>query len=262
MSVELGAVYTITAPASVDGLGEVAVLNDTASANFVGYVTEISGLDSPEVRESADDIPEGDGGIHGSFFYGRRPFTFEIIFAPDPSASLNTRIDKFFRATNAMRADGTVVWTETGSVARRLLFRRQQPLRVSDRRPKRCLFAAVSANPRIESNTQNQASPGSITNAGNVSAPPTFVLTSPTNTITLTNSTYSETLTLTGLSGAGTVTVDFGARTVTATSGASNRYSAVSFPSSVWWELRPGAQTVAVSGATATSGVRWRDAWL
>jgi hypothetical protein len=262
MSILLASSVAITAPASSDGLGEVATLNDSASGTFVGYLWKISGFGGPGVRTSTDDIPEGHGSVFGSFFHSHRPFTLEVSLARSTSyANSDARYNKLCRAWNAMAGDGSIVWTDTDSIAKRILFRREQAPSDADEQG-HVLLSGMAANPRIESNTQNQASPGSVTNAGNVSAPPTFVLTSPTNTITLTNSTYSETLTLTGLSGAGTVTVDFGARTVTATSGASNRYSAVSFPSSVWWELRPGAQTVAVSGATATSGVRWRDSWL
>jgi len=36
----------------------------------------------------------------------------------------------------------------------------------------------------------------------------------------------------------------------------------VNFPSSIWWELLPGVNVVSVAGATATSGLKWRDAWL
>lgn len=269
MSILLASSVTITAPAASDGFGEVAVLNDTTSANYVGNLQKISGFGGAAVRTSMDDIPEGHGAVFGDFFHGHRPFTLEVLLrgsggtTPATTYALkDARYNKLCRAWNAMADDGAITWTDTDSIAKRILFRREQAPSDPDEQGN-VLLGAVAASHRIESNTSgtyNSASPGTIANAGNVGAPPTFVLTSPTNTITLTNSTTSEVLTLTGLSGAGTVTVDFGARTVTATSGTANRYSAVSFPSSVWWELRPGNNTVAVSGATAT--VRWRDAWL
>lgn len=263
MSVDLNAIYTITAPSATDGFGEVAVLNDSTSGNFVGYLFDSSGFESPDVRESFDDIVEGDGGVHGSFYHGRRPFTLDVWLAiAATEAATHARLDKFLRATNAMRADGTIAWTETGGAAKLLNFRRQQPVR-GPSQERRCLFAGVSADPRIYASTATTGGAGTCANAGTVGTSPTFTLTSPTNTITLTNSTTSQTLTLLGLSGAGTVTVNFLTKTVTATIGTANRYSAVSFPSSVWWELQPGNNTVAVSGATVSgSGISWRSAWL
>lgn len=266
MSILTASEITITAPAGVDGRSETAVLNNPGdTTNFVGYLLKTSGLSGANVRTSMDDIPEGHGAVFGSFYHGHRPFTFEVILAKASTWALSdARHRKLCRAWNAMAADGAITWTDTDGIAKRILFRREQSPSDPDDNGQ-ILLGAVASSPRIESNTSgtyNQASPGTIANAGNIGAPPTFVLTSPTNTITLTNSTTSEVLTLTGLSGAGTVTVDFSAKTVTATSGDSNRYSAVSFPSSVWWELIPGNNTVAVSGATATNGVRWRSAWL
>src|SRR5687767_13381883 len=70
LSAPTNAKYTLTGPQAV-----VAVLNDSADGNWVGDTTEVTGLDSPDVRESADDIVEGDGGVHGNFYYGRRPIT-------------------------------------------------------------------------------------------------------------------------------------------------------------------------------------------
>lgn len=54
---EFSTVYTLTSPSGV-----VAVLNDSASANYAGVIKEITGLDSAEVRESASDLVEADGG--------------------------------------------------------------------------------------------------------------------------------------------------------------------------------------------------------
>lgn len=255
MSVELSAVYTITGPDAT-----AAVFNDSTSGNFVGYLTDISGLDSPEVRESADNIVEGDGGVHGAFYYGRRPVTFEGMIAPDPSTTLNARIDQLFRATNAMRADATVTWTETGGVGRRLLVRRQQPLRITERRPKKFLIALVSADPRITSQTLytlTAATSLSMPNGGNVGSLPAFTIASPSATVNLTNTSTGQTLTFTGLNGGGTVTIDFNTKTIT--QGGVSKYSAITFPSSVWWELRPGSNTVTCTNAAAPS---WRDAWV
>lgn len=262
ISVDLRCKYTLTAPASVDGRGEVATLNDpTDTTNFVGYLVDSSGFESPEIRESFESVVGGDGGVHGSFFYGRRPFTMEIEVARAATeAASHARLDKLLRATNAMRADGTITWTETGSALQKLLrFRRQQPVR-GPSVERRCLFGGVAADPRIvspptETDTTLNAT---VTNLGNAGYFPRFTLAATIANPVLTNTTTGAVFSLT-LSGGGTVAIDFANHTVT--QGGVNRYSTVNFSTSTWWELAPGANVITVTGA-GTSHIFWRSAWL
>lgn len=105
-AVTFGDRYEILSP---DGVR--AVFNDTEDPNYVGMLTEVTGLDSADVRESAQDIVEGDGGVHGNFYFGRRPITMTArIFGHDSVAERTRRIDLARRATLAMRGDALLSW--------------------------------------------------------------------------------------------------------------------------------------------------------
>lgn len=91
--------------------GTRAIFNDPTDPSYVGMLTEVTGLDSPEVRESAQDIVEGDGGVHGSFYFSRRPITMTTrVFGHASLAERAARIDLARRATIAMRADASLEW--------------------------------------------------------------------------------------------------------------------------------------------------------
>lgn len=137
--------YTLTGPD-----GTVATFNDSTDANFIGYLTETTGLDSPEVRENAENIAGADGGIHGSFYYGRRPITLAgSIINVTSSISRNAKITKLQQASNAMRADAVLSWTPEGGEEQFVKVRRSQPLRVTGGWNKDFQLLLVSADPRI-----------------------------------------------------------------------------------------------------------------
>ena len=110
---EIGAVYTLT---SADGLS-VAVFNDPTSPNYVGALTEVTGLDSAEIRESASELVEADGGAHGAFYLGRRPIVLNgKVFGHASIAERNARLDRARRASLALRGDSNLVWTPTNAL--------------------------------------------------------------------------------------------------------------------------------------------------
>lgn len=105
-AVETGAIYKLTNPN-----GAVAVFNDSLDASYVGMLTEVTGLDSPEVRESADELIEADGGTHGNFYFGRRPVVMNgRVFGHASVLERSTRLDRARRATMALRNDTTLSW--------------------------------------------------------------------------------------------------------------------------------------------------------
>jgi hypothetical protein len=149
--VEFNVKYTLIGPD-----GTTAVFNDPSDPNYVGVLSEITGLDSPDVRESADDLVEMDGGIHGDFFYGRRPIVLNgVILNPSSASARNARMDLLSRASDAMRGDAVLTWQPSGSVPQYVRVRRQQPLRVTGGWQKQFQLPLVAADPRIYSLSLN-----------------------------------------------------------------------------------------------------------
>ena len=103
---EFGARYSLVAPD-----GATAVFNDPFDTNYVGVLTDVTGLDSADVRESATDLTESDGGAHGSFFLGRRPIVLSGIVINHTSVAERTlRLDRARRASLALRGNSTLSW--------------------------------------------------------------------------------------------------------------------------------------------------------
>lgn len=85
--------------------------NDVSDPDYVGMVTEITGLDSPDVREAFTDLIGADGGSHGDFFFGRRPIALTGSTVSHSSQAIrDLRLSKLRRATNALRSDATLTW--------------------------------------------------------------------------------------------------------------------------------------------------------
>lgn len=289
---QFGVPYVITGPD-----GERAVFNDPTDADYIGMLSDITGFDSPEVRESADNLVQADGGIHGDFFYGRRPITMSGII-PNVTSPIdrNTKMTKLERATNAMRADATIVWTPDGGETQFLNVRRQQPLRISGGWVKTFQIAMVAADPRIYSYQLYNASVvasgaivpagrsypktysysygawssailGSlaVTNSGNTASPPLLTITGPGSNPSVTNATTGETLSFFITMGAtDTLQVDMLNHTVYFNG--YSLYSAVDFNNSDWWYVQPGSNTINLGWSDFSDGasltVEWRNAWL
>jgi hypothetical protein len=106
------AIYTLTSPSGVK-----AVFNDPFDADYVGMIQEISGLDSADIRESAEDLVEADGGVHGRFYHGRRPITINgKVFGHATQRERDIRLDKIRRASAALREDALLSWVPADAV--------------------------------------------------------------------------------------------------------------------------------------------------
>jgi hypothetical protein len=130
----------------------VAVFNDDSHAHFVGILSpESSGLDSPDIREDAADVIEGDGGIHGDFYAGRRPVVLQGTIIANSAEQRNERVEKLRRASRALRGNGTLEWEPQGGPSGGVLItvRRQQPLRITKGYVKDFSLPLVAADPRI-----------------------------------------------------------------------------------------------------------------
>jgi hypothetical protein len=197
-SVERGAIYTLYNPAN----GATAVFNDPTSGNYVGMLSDITGLDSPEIRESAEDLAQADGGTHGWFWAGRRPITITVsIFGHSTIRDREIRMDRAKRASMALRGDSTLSWipSPTAQVGNPsyipmfTLVRRQGPVRESGGWIKEMQIPLVSEFAPIYSVTQNTqtvaaAVGNTVENKGSWPAYPVFRIVGPTS---VTNPTQS-----------------------------------------------------------------------
>lgn len=164
---QFGVPFTLIGPS-----GARAVFNDDTDPDYVGLLSNVSGLDSAEVRENFSDRVEGDGAEHGNFWYGRRPVILEGMIRHTSAADRNAKEQKLLVASDAMRGDAVLAWTpdETTPIARRVVLRRQQPVRVTGAWNKSFQVPMISANSLIES---NQARAHALVSAGvtNINAP-------------------------------------------------------------------------------------------
>ena len=146
---EYSTIYTINAPAPSTGR---AVLNDPTDPDFVGWLDgdeAITGIDSPDIRDSYADYADRDGGMAGSSFYTRRAIVLNGKVIPTSVSDRNTKIGKLMAATDARFADGFINWVPAGGERVYLAFRRQLPLRVKGGFNKDFQIGLVCAEPRI-----------------------------------------------------------------------------------------------------------------
>lgn len=279
-STELNITYTLTGPT-----GARAVFNDQNDPDFVGMLTEVTGLDSPDVRESAEDMVQQDGGIHGNFYYGRRPITLTgIILNPASAAARNVRLDKLAQASDAMRSDALLTWTPTGGVPMQASVRRQQPLRVSGAWQKSFQLGLVAADARLYSQALHSTTLltptsgpaagvtlGSFTNLGNTTTDLIFDVTGPGGGPYMSLSATVDQIFLPALTVPAGQVLTINTKERTAKLNGVSVYQYVSFPASYvnWVLLPPGTRSIGVSytiASTTTSAskfvVSWRDAWI
>lgn len=157
--IETGIPYTFTA---ADGTR--AVINDPTDPDHVGYVdgdNPVTGLEGVEIKENADDLTEADGGVHGAFYRGRRPVTFQGVILPieDPD-DRNQKGQRLLRAfggnlrqmypNDRSNGNGTLVWQPTGAPeAMYIKARTQVPPRTPGQWVKQFFVGIVAADPRI-----------------------------------------------------------------------------------------------------------------
>ena len=295
---EVSISYTFVGP---DGSRAVVGNNDAAQADpdFVGFLDAENGitglLDGADVRESASDLVEADGGSHGPFFEGRRSGTVQGIFFPvEDMAVVNAKREKLLRATRALRGDTVMRWTPSGSsLERELRVRRQQRPGFGGRRPKTFQIALVSADPHVVSASEasliitpgaaagelgvqdpvtdpvtselNVAGQQFVVNQGTVATWPRFRIDGPITNPELLNETTGQRVRLVYDLPAGSfldVIPKFGQVLL---GGTADRYGSVDFAATDWWRLEPSSNDVRLLAAAYSTGaqvtVTWRHAW-
>lgn len=266
IATEVGAVYTLTGPD-----GSVAVFNDPASGNYVGMLTEVTGLDSAEVRESAQELVEADGGSHGAFWFGRRPIVMTCrVFGHATAAARKLRIDRARRAAIAMRTDAVLTWKPSDFATEGIeLFtsvRRQQPFRESGAWVKELQIALVSEFAFIYNTTLKSVATGVATeNRGNTPAYPIVEFTGASTNPTMSDGTRVFRTTGLNLAGGEKVEFDMSNHTGRFTAGARNGQAAnryIDFTTTKWAYVTGlgTSQTFAMTGG-GTGLIKYRDTW-
>ena len=285
-------VWTITA---ADGTSvTLAGPSSFPTAGTVFLVEEVTGFDSPNVRQSISDLPEADGAVAGNFFFSNRPITIKGRVIASTSSARNQAVVSLQRALRGLRSDVLIQSTPSGLPAMQINARFDN-VRVTGGYVKDFIISMICPSPVIYSQTLNvQSGTGSVatsgapfplvfpinfgggsgatvtvavTNAGNFDSLPLVKVTGPIDNPWVRNATTGDALYLDNLSLAGGeyVLIDNSARTVTKSDG-SNQYGKMRFPGSDWITLPVGANSVELrsggGASTATLEVDWRDAWV
>lgn len=283
---ETGAIWQIVAAD-----GTAVTFNDGGGL----ILEEVTGFDSPDMRQNVTDLPEQDFAVAGAFYYSSRPFTMSGKIVNQPSAAVrNVLVASMQQAARGLRTDTTVKSSPQGMPAMQVQARLVN-VRVTGGFVKDFQFSFVAADGRIYSQdvTQTSAS-GSVAttgaafplvfpinfgggtgssatvnavNAGNFPSPIVARVSGPITSPVLTNTTTGESLYIDNVTliAGEYIDVDMLNRTVTKNDGA-NLYANVRFPNSVWWLLQPGANNVALGSSTSSgsSGVTisYRHVWV
>lgn len=294
---EVGICYVLTGP---DGTRAVVGNCDAAKndPDFVGFLDPENGitglLDTADVRESASDLVQADGGLHGPFYLARRSGTVQGLVLPQSEMpAVNAAVTKLKRATRALRADGVMTWTPSGGSQQMLRYRRQQRVAVTGRRPKAFQVALVSADAYNLSTSEQSIVlvPGlaagelgipnpivnPITSALNVTAQqfvvtsgdaptwPRFRVDGPISNPEILNQTTGQRIRIVLTLAAGEWIDVFPERGAILFGGVTDRYSAYDFAASSWWQLQSGANDVRLIAssysAPAQLTVYWRHAY-
>jgi hypothetical protein len=295
----LDVLYELIAPD-----GSRAVIGNTAAAmadpDWIGALNPDSGitglLDTAGVRESTSDLVERDGATHGPFYLSRRSGTVEGLLLPSSMdlTAIATAESKLKRATRALRADGILRWTPPNdSAPRQIRFRRQDGPRVTGRRPKAFQATLVStdvyalaadeqnivitaggaaaetgiAHPIIDpiSTTLNATGQQFVVNEGDAPTWPRFRIDGPITNPQILNNTTGELL-------AFAYTVDTGEwldvypeRGRILLNGTADRYSALDFAQSVWFQIQAGSNDVRLLASSFSSPaaltIYWHNAY-
>lgn len=287
--------YEIIAP---DG-SRAVVGNSTVAMSDTDWIgpldpdSNIQGLlDRAGVRESASDLVEADGASHGPFWLSRRAGTIQGILLPSEMsmALVAAAESKLKRASRALRADGVLRWTPPNdSSPRQLRFRVQDGPRVTGRRPKAFQLTLVSTDPYALSSSESSAAitPGAaagetgivnpitdpistslnvtaqqfVVNQGDAPSWPRFRLDGPLGNPQILNNTTGQTVALGYTLNTGEWLDIYPDRGRILLNGTADRYSALDFTNTEWWQVQPGSNDVRLLASSFSSPAQLTVFW-
>ena len=184
---EFGATFYLSGPV-VDMFAQEASFNNPGDPRYVGMLSSLSGLDSPEVRENGEDLVEFDGGVSGPNYYGRRPIVLEgLIYGHSSKEQRSEKIALLRRASNLMRQEGQLIWLPSVENAELVYInvKRQMPLRIEGGWNKTFQLPLIASDPHIYSyNSYNAFTPTpsellDMENKGDATAWPVYTILGP-----------------------------------------------------------------------------------
>lgn len=276
--------------------------SDTAKADpdYIGTLNPDSGivgiLDRASIRESSSDLVEADGASHGPFWLSRRSGTITGLLRPDsldPVVVSQAR-SKLNRASRALRADAILRWTPPDdSSPRQIRVRVQDGPRCTGRRPKTWQATLVSADPYALGSIEQPVviTPGGaageigiaspmtdpitttltatgqqfVVNQGDAPSWPRFRIDGPITNPQILNNTTGQKVALSYTLNPGEWLDVYPERGRILLNGSADRYSALDFANSSWWQVQPGSNDVRLLAASFSSPAQltvfFRYAW-
>jgi hypothetical protein len=122
MVADVGVVYTLTTPGPDITFNQYT---DPFTGHDQYYITEIRGLEAPDLRTPIDPVPLGDGALIHDFYYGATHITFEVVILVQSTSIMDDiveiRNDMTYNLKSALNsmltADGSLAFNPQGSVA-------------------------------------------------------------------------------------------------------------------------------------------------
>lgn len=141
-------VYTLTGPD-----GTEAVFNNPSHPNYVGYLDpeRCSGLDSPLVRSSTDDIVGFDGALANPGYLGARPIILAGQILGATVYQRDARETRLKRARLALRANARLSWAQSDGVTQYIDLRWNDRAEVTGGWVKNFQVPLIAPDPRVYS---------------------------------------------------------------------------------------------------------------
>ncbi len=132
---DVGVVYVLSATPSITFNSGI----DPFDGSDKYYITEIRGLESPDLRTPTDPVPLGDGALVHSYWFGARHIGIEGVILVNSTGIENDIVevrndmtqDLDDALTSILRTDGTLAFTPQGESARSITVRYEVGLNVT-----------------------------------------------------------------------------------------------------------------------------------
>lgn len=227
-------------------------------------VLSVEGLNPPDSR-----IDEVEQAIkHGSFVFAEfltsRRITMQGDIIGDSNNDFATKINDWRAAFVPRASDLPLVYKFPGEVEKRIYCvptRRFFPANLNyNLNFTNWTLELLAQDPRIYAEAASQlVGAGVAANAGIFPSFPIATITGATNPV-IGNSTTGKEISLTlTMAGGEELIIDFDKRTIELDG--VNRYETLNLPTSEWWDLEPGNNTITYSGGGVLT-LDWRSAWI